>query len=189
MATNSHVLYSHSPLIHSDFIFLSVLSVLAQEDDIKWLLHIDSDELFYMGTNNNHNHVSAHFQQLENLKFDTGSFPHSRTSELLILFISYLHFLAVYLNYEGVVEEENIDSQNYFLSTTLFKKSPIVINDAQSIYQHSSWMRGKWYYFAGIPLITFLLFLVFLSLIYLGYWTGKSAARVTKNVYPIEVLF
>lgn len=114
---------------------------LALKDGISWLLHIDADELFYAPDYNN---IHEHFEQLHRQNFDQ----------------------AVYLNYEGVPEQ--LESENFFKTITLFKQNTITIVSQTSYDKYNEWWDHKATYFTG-------------------YWTGKAAIRVSKDVYPLEV--
>lgn len=76
---------------------------LAVEKKIDWILHIDSDELFYSPDQS----VKKHFQELEKSKINH----------------------AVYPNYEAVPEKINID--NPFKEVTLFKINRDCVDDGQ----------------------------------------------------------
>ncbi|KAJ1487588.1 hypothetical protein T484DRAFT_2206602 [Baffinella frigidus] len=72
---------------------------LAREMGVKWLLHIDDDELFYT----QHLDVQAHFQHLDALPMDQ----------------------AIYLNMEAVPAKEEVP-ELHFTAITTFKRNPHV---------------------------------------------------------------
>src|SRR5215469_6029626 len=69
---------------------------MARGDGFAWLLHIDSDELFYSP----YESAAAHFQSLENQAFET----------------------VQYMNYEAVPERDEIG--DFFREVDLFKVPP-----------------------------------------------------------------
>jgi hypothetical protein len=69
---------------------------LAREDGFEWLLHIDSDELFYSPSQS----AAAHFASLEDQRLET----------------------IVYMNYEAVPERDEIS--DFFREVDLFKVPP-----------------------------------------------------------------
>lgn len=68
---------------------------LALQKNVDWLLHIDSDELFYPFQET----VPAHFQSLSDRRIEN----------------------VIYANYEGI--PETLDMEDYFKEVTLFKKN------------------------------------------------------------------
>eukprot|EP01124_Arcella_intermedia_P007033 TRINITY_DN14273_c0_g1_i1.p1 TRINITY_DN14273_c0_g1~~TRINITY_DN14273_c0_g1_i1.p1 ORF type:complete len:475 (+),score=115.34 TRINITY_DN14273_c0_g1_i1:36-1460(+) len=115
---------------------------MAVKDKIDWILHIDADELFYLP--DHYSNVNEHFSLLHKQGFDQ----------------------AVYVNLEAV--PENLEADNYFQNTTLFKISSIVITSQSTYNKYNEFWESKGSYFNG-------------------YWTGKAAARVFPQLEPLEV--
>jgi len=91
----------HSPFVDHEVMARQVLNAelameLAREDGFGWLLHIDSDELFFSPTQS----AAEHFDAFEDRPTET----------------------VVYLNYEAVPEREDIG--DFFREVDLFKVPP-----------------------------------------------------------------
>ena len=99
---------------------------LAYEGKYDWLLHIDSDELFYMKNSSN---IQSHFQKLND-----GNIGQ-----------------MTYLNFEGVPEElydgsevNDEDVFDYFKNVTLFRKHHSIVNmNQQALESMKYWEQRR----------------------------------------------
>ncbi|GAB1544227.1 hypothetical protein NUACC21_69030 [Scytonema sp. NUACC21] len=87
--------YLNSEVMARQIVNTEIAIQLARQKHLNWLLHIDSDELFYSP----HQTVSEHFQELIDKKI----------------------FNARYRNFEAI--PESADIEDYFKNVTLFKKN------------------------------------------------------------------
>lgn len=93
---------------------------LARKDRVRWLLHIDVDELFHPGDIT----AAEHFARLDAL-----GIGHAR-----------------YINHEAVPERAEHD--DYFAEMTLFKRNPAEVTDEAFAATRDLWARRNGYFLA-----------------------------------------
>ncbi|CEM22552.1 unnamed protein product [Vitrella brassicaformis CCMP3155] len=113
----------HTEVVARQMLNASYAAVVASADGMDWLLHIDSDELFYTEEPS----VKPHFQAL------TGNGYHQMT----------------YANHEGV--PTSIDCQDYFAAVSLFRTHPSHVPFTHEARRAMHWWverLGRGQYFA-----------------------------------------
>lgn len=118
--------------------------VQAEYIGLKWLLHIDIDEIFYIDDSIT---LLEHFEYLDSIGVQT----------------------MTYLNHEGV--PESFESQNYFLTTTLFRRHPFSLDLSASNDKALSFWKNR----------------TFHKQYFLIYDNGKSAVRLGVGAVPRDV--
>jgi len=119
------------------------LGIGLYDNELNWLLHIDIDEIFYINDDN----IDNHFNYLDSMGI------HSMT----------------YMNHEGV--PEIYDTNDYFLSTTLFRRHHFSLPITSNIDSALSYWKNRTQY----------------SQYFLVYDNGKSVVKLNVNAIPKDV--
>lgn len=126
---------------------LHALERARNEDEIDWLLHLDSDELFYPGGDDDDSgSISEHFQKLDE-------------DESCSIF--------TYYNYEAVPETDLDENEDPFVNVTLFKRPVVLVPRRAAGTTHQNNDDAIEFWRKRTPNNEFFLF----------YQNGKSAVR------------
>mmetsp|Transcript_13996 Transcript_13996/g.18680 ORF Transcript_13996/g.18680 Transcript_13996/m.18680 type:complete len:369 (-) Transcript_13996:123-1229(-) len=156
-----------APFIENDVQVRQMLNALhafdlaRREDDLDWLLHLDSDELFYPGPGISS--IRNHFAQM-----------HAKSNCAVF---TYYNFEAVpeYSSQLSVQQKEFERSEDPFRTVSLFKRPIPCINSTQSTSEKIQKALSFWH--QRSPMGEFFLF----------YQNGKSAVRCSVDAVPASV--